>query len=134
MYRSNTNRMISGVCGGVAEFFGVDPTIVRLIWVLVALTSFGLGFIAYIIAVILIPENGYDHAQGGFNSQDAGWTSKSAINDNKLNIILGCILVLVGLLTMAKRYLRWIDFSFIWPLMLIAVGVFIIYSGWRKGR
>jgi len=53
--KSSTNRMICGVCAGVGEYAGIDPTIVRLAWVL--LTFVGLsGIIAYIIAAIIIPE------------------------------------------------------------------------------
>ena len=53
--KSSTNRMICGVCGGVAEYLGMDPTVIRLLWVL--LTFFGgSGIIAYIIAAIIIPE------------------------------------------------------------------------------
>ena len=47
LYRSSTNRVICGVCGGLGEYFGVDPTVVRLIWVL----------IAYIIAAVIMPLN-----------------------------------------------------------------------------
>lgn len=54
LYRSRDNRMLSGVCGGVGEFINVDPTIVRLVW---AVSCFwGVGIIAYIIALIIIPE------------------------------------------------------------------------------
>jgi len=55
LYRSNKNRMIAGVCGGLAEYFNIDPTIVRLIWVLLTLMSVGAGVLAYIIAWIVIP-------------------------------------------------------------------------------
>ena len=55
LYRSNKNRMIAGVCGGLAEYFNIDPTIVRLIWVLLTLISVGAGILAYIIAWIIIP-------------------------------------------------------------------------------
>lgn len=56
LYRSRRERMISGVCGGIADYFAVDPTLVRVIWVLVTLTSGGLGFLAYIAAIIIVPE------------------------------------------------------------------------------
>ena len=56
LYKSNTNKMIDGVCGGIAEYFGVDPTIVRLAWVLFCALG-GSGFLAYVIAAILIPRN-----------------------------------------------------------------------------
>ena len=53
--RSLTNRKIYGVCGGIGEYLNVDPTVVRLLWVLFSLAG-GAGVIAYIIAVFLIPE------------------------------------------------------------------------------
>ena len=54
LYKSN-NRMICGVCAGVAEYFGIDPTIVRLIWAVLALS--GTGILLYIVAAIVMPEN-----------------------------------------------------------------------------
>lgn len=56
LYKSNQNKMIDGVCGGVAEYFGIDPTVVRLIWALFSLMG-GCGILAYIIAAIIIPRN-----------------------------------------------------------------------------
>ncbi len=53
--RSLDDRMIAGVCGGVGEYFNIDPTIVRLLWVALSL-SLGGGIIAYIIAWIIVPE------------------------------------------------------------------------------
>ena len=54
LYKSNTNKMLEGVCGGIAEYFGVDPTIVRLAWVVFCALG-GSGILAYIIAAIIIP-------------------------------------------------------------------------------
>ena len=54
LYKSN-NRMICGVCAGVAEYFGIDPTIGRLIWAALALS--GTGILLYIVAAIVMPEN-----------------------------------------------------------------------------
>ena len=53
LYKSN-NRMICGVCAGVAEYFGIDPTIVRLIWAALALS--GTGILLYIVSAIVMPE------------------------------------------------------------------------------
>jgi len=55
LYRSRTERMIGGVCGGIAEYFNVDPTLVRLAWVLLLFA--GMGGPAYVIAWIIIPEH-----------------------------------------------------------------------------
>ena len=57
VYRSRTSKKICGVCGGLAKYLNMDPTIMRLIAVLVTLcTGVGLGLIAYIIAAVMMPE------------------------------------------------------------------------------
>ncbi|MGN0533771.1 MAG: PspC domain-containing protein [Eubacterium sp.] len=57
LYRSKTEKMLSGVCGGIAVYFNIDPTIVRLIWALVSLISASIpGILIYIICAIVIPE------------------------------------------------------------------------------
>ena len=53
LYRNMENRLISGVCSGVADFFDIDPTIVRVIWSVIALTSIGVP--VYIICALIIP-------------------------------------------------------------------------------
>lgn len=55
LYRSRNNRMIAGVCGGIGEYLEIDPTLVRLLWLLFAL-GMGSGIVVYIIAWIIIPE------------------------------------------------------------------------------
>lgn len=56
LYKSTENKMLDGVCGGIAEYFGIDPTLVRLGWVIFCALG-GSGIIAYIIAAIIIPRN-----------------------------------------------------------------------------
>ena len=56
LYKSRANKKIDGVCAGIAEYFGIDPTIVRLAWVLFAFCV-GSGILAYIIAMFVIPAN-----------------------------------------------------------------------------
>ena len=56
LYKSTANKMFDGVCGGVAEYFDCDPTLVRLGWVLFTLAG-GSGLLAYIVCMIVIPEN-----------------------------------------------------------------------------
>lgn len=54
LYRSMKNKMLAGVCGGIAEYFNLDPTLVRLAWIVLSAVA-GSGIIAYIIAAIVIP-------------------------------------------------------------------------------
>ena len=55
LYRSQKDRMVGGVCGGLGEYFGIDPTIVRLLFVLFSLTG-GPGLIVYLIFLIIVPD------------------------------------------------------------------------------
>ena len=55
LYKSSTDKKVCGVCGGIANYFDVDPTVSRLIWVIFTLAG-GSGLIAYIIAAIIMPD------------------------------------------------------------------------------
>lgn len=55
LYKSSTDRKLCGVCAGIAEYFDIDPTVVRLAWVVFSLAG-GSGVLAYIIAAIVIPD------------------------------------------------------------------------------
>ena len=56
LYLSKKDKMIAGVCGGLGEYFNIDPVIIRLVWVIFALISFGFGILVYLLAWIIIPE------------------------------------------------------------------------------
>ncbi len=75
LYKS-VDKKVAGVCGGIAEYFGFDATVVRLIWALVALTT-GVGFVAYIVAAIVMEEN-----PGFAGNSDVVYTSKYTSAEN----------------------------------------------------
>ena len=54
LYRSKSNRMIAGVCAGVAEYLNIDPTVIRVLWVIACFGT--LGILAYIACALIIPE------------------------------------------------------------------------------
>jgi phage shock protein C len=56
LYRSRTNRWLFGVCGGIAEFFGIDPTVVRLVFVIGSLLGFGSFILIYLVLFFVVPE------------------------------------------------------------------------------
>jgi len=55
LYRSSTNYKLAGVCGGIGEYFNIDPTLVRLAWILFSVMG-GAGVLAYIIAALVMPK------------------------------------------------------------------------------
>ncbi len=60
LYRSKNNRMLCGVCAGIANYFRCDPTIIRLLVVFLGFCSFGAGLLAYIVMAIIVPETPYN--------------------------------------------------------------------------
>lgn len=55
LYLSDKDRNIAGVCGGLAEYFGIDSTIVRILWALAVMVSYGTGFILYLVFWLIVP-------------------------------------------------------------------------------
>ncbi|MCS7228745.1 MAG: PspC domain-containing protein [Candidatus Kryptonium sp.] len=56
LYKSRKNRMIFGVCGGLGEYLNTDPTVVRILWVILAISSLGIAILLYLIMAIIVPE------------------------------------------------------------------------------
>jgi len=156
LYRSRSNRIICGVCGGLGEYFGIDPVIVRVIFGLLVLAN-GIGILAYIILAIIVPlesskattpeelvrENVEDikETSGEIGreirstlARDEGEATESAkTRRNRLNII-GIILIVVGILFLLGSFnlLWWFHWGNLWPLILVAIGIVLILSTRRK--
>ncbi|HCL89754.1 MAG TPA: stress-responsive transcriptional regulator [Candidatus Atribacteria bacterium] len=148
LYRSKKDCVIGGVCGGIAEYFDVDPTLVRLLAILIFFFG-GSGIIAYIIGWIIIPRNpngntednsenkgeiegkskkGADKADKKAEENLSEERSKGNSERNK-NIILGIILIIAGLIFMGSTlfpWITWIAWGTFWPVIIIVVGLVII--------
>lgn len=127
--RSRTDRVIAGVCGGVGEYFNIDPVIVRIVWVILAFIPGGPGFLAYLICALIIPED------DGVIYQNEN--KSSGVNTNNTSIFIGLALVIVGGFMLAKIIWPQFAFKFInvfryWPLLLIILGLYIIYNQRNK--
>ncbi len=97
IYRSRVNRKLGGVCGGFAEYFDVDPVVVRVLWVAAVLVG-GVGIVAYILGWIIIPEN---------PSQTVA--TKPAAGGQNSAVVWGSILIIVGAFFLIRQ-LRWFEF------------------------
>ena len=125
LYKSRRNKVIDGICGGIAEYFDVDPTIVRILWILITLMG-GSGFILYIIAMIIMPANPEHVALPQSSSGRANGTDRRRF--------FGIMLVLVGafILFMNVGWIAgfgWWSFShkIMLPLLLILLGGLLVY-------
>jgi len=129
IYRSQTNRMIGGVCGGVAEYFSVDPTVIRLIWVAFSLVG-GFGLLVYLASLLIIPNN---------PDQTPNEESNNLIKDK--NLFWGSLLIIVGLFLILKQMGLFFTFSMwhlpwqsIWAIALIAVGGILLYNRMKEEK
>lgn len=154
LYRSRENRVISGVCGGLAEYFDIDPVIVRLICVLLFFTK-AIGFIAYIVCMIIIPEAPFGYKQkynnpydedandSDINNEGSNEESKqqctydnkySENTDEKNKMILGIVLIGLGIFIFAKKLFYWFDFVNLGGIILVLAGAYIIVNGRGKSN
>jgi phage shock protein C len=140
LYRSNKDKMLGGVAGGLAEYFAIDPTLVRIIFV-VSLFAGGAGVLAYIILWIVVPEEPYTFPSSGTQTntekdEESGtepdqtaqpdpeqYARAMAEQKHKRSSILGVILVIIGLLFLLDNFIPRIHFGDFWPLVLVALGV-----------
>mgnify|MGYP001627122938 CR=1 FL=1 len=135
LYRSRTDRVLGGVCTGLAEHFNVDPVLVRVIFIAAALGG-GFGALAYLIFWIVTPEApypAYEEAAAEMKWTDQGDEksnnpSSVANNAKQGSIIAGAVLILLGALFLADELLPDFDFGRYWPLILIAIGVGLLLS------
>lgn len=130
LYRSRRNAVIGGVCGGLGEYFDVDPVLVRIIW-LIALFS-GVGLIVYLLCWVLIPQRPLgDHIQEKSQYQDGYYNEDYYRNETgrreKTKLLLGTGLIILGSFFLMQRFMPWFDFDLIWPVLLIFCGFYLIY-------
>jgi phage shock protein C len=144
LYRSQKNKMIAGVCGGIAEYFDVDPVLIRLLAVLFFFTG-GVTLIAYIVGVIIIPCAPPARIGSEGMVQDLNATSSLNIETGNRaragSLIIGVIMIGFGIHFLLRNtpffntYYWWfwdIGWKFFWPSILILAGLFIIFRSTSK--
>jgi phage shock protein C len=110
-YRSRSNRVLAGVCGGIAEHYGSDPTAVRLLTLVLGLFTGIFPMIAlYLVAAIVIPE-------GEGSPGDVGGVH---IGSGQAAMVLGVLLVLAGIAGLATLWIH-VQWEAVWPLILIGI-------------
>ena len=152
LYRSRTDRMLWGVAGGLGKYFGIDPVIVRLIFILLIFAG-GFGIVAYIIMAIVVPLEGSkavepqetirenlgeiketatrlgQEVRSTFSSGAEKSDADAAVEKRRRNA-LGIILIIIGIifLVITLNVFWWFEWTRLWPLILIAVGILLIVS------
>ena len=139
--RSRTNRVIGGVCGGLGEYLDIDATFVRVVMVILGFG--GIGILIYIALLILMPQPGeaapFVRPAGDVTAPlDPTAPMPVAVTDpatiDRRRSALGALLVAVGAIFLLGNlgFFRGLDWKYIWPLVVIALGVYLIAQRTRR--
>jgi phage shock protein C len=141
LYRCRHDRRIAGVAAGLAEFYGLDPTLMRVLWFLSILVTGGLSILLYIALVIIVPlepvtaEEAALVAAGGSPVEGHLHTSRG-VGSGRGTMFLGAVLILFGALALVDALLpTWTDsWRYLWPAFLVGVGTLLIAWAVRRGE
>jgi len=135
VFRSRTDRMIFGVCGGIGRYFDIDATLVRVIWVLAVFIG-GSGILAYLISAALIPNEPASGTEA---------TRQQKSDSSRLGALAGAVLILFGVIILFNSthwtefrqvlpfYNFWhFQFSVFGPIILITLGALLVLMYFKK--
>lgn len=131
LYRSTTDRAVAGVAGGLGEFFGVDPGLVRVIWLILSILTLGLALLPYALAAWIIPKEPPEYAAIKITPQGNLWPR---LKSNPM-VLWGGLLLLAGVLLLLNNFglLPWRIgalwqgvMSVVGPALLIGLGVYLV--------
>jgi len=148
LYRSSKDKILGGVAAGLADYFNIDPTLVRVLFVVILFLG-GTGILAYIIMWIIVPEEPFviPNAEGTIGAKPGETDSTKQENQfdatkayfasiekkrEKRRTVAGFILLVIGLIFLADNFIPRIRIGEFWPLILIAAGIGILLNSKNK--
>lgn len=163
LYRSRADRMLGGVSGGLGDYFEVDPVLIRLVWVVLAVLTGGLFLLAYLLMWIIVPPEGSPDGPRNSIRQSMGEVadearalagevreafgegnepSPSAPSDtgpprrrSDVRVWAAVILIGLGLIFLLDNLnlITWFNWGTFWPLVLVAIGLALLWQRTRDG-
>ena len=152
--------MLAGVAGGLAEMWGADPSLVRVIWALLIIFTGGIAFLVYIVMALVVPEEPDVAADAQALADDAADRGRSGLDAARrparssagrpggtaaarrasggsrgtfpASVILGGFLIILGGFFLAREFLPQIDFDWFWPLILVGIGILLVVTAMRR--
>ncbi len=130
LHRSRDNRLLFGVAGGLAEYFDVDPVLIRMGWILLTVATVGIALLFYIALAIITPKNRQPAAGiiPGEDDMDEEPTNRNMAGRNVARNALGIGLVVVGAIILLHQLdvigaIRW---DIVWPVGIVVLGIIIL--------
>jgi len=152
LYRSAKSKVFGGVAGGIADYFEIDPIIIRLLFVVIAFAGGG-GVIVYLILWIALPlepimpfnmnmgsgepfsnDNPGEPSSAGYNTDASNPFNIPVKPENRNGLIGGIVLISIGLIFLANRFIPNINFSDLWPLVIIVLGGVLIATSFAERK
>lgn len=144
LYRSKKDSVLFGVCGGLGEYFEVDSTIIRIIFVILTIWG-GAGILLYIIAILIMPYREGESVKKEIHekAKEFSETMKETASDFKENVhegrverrggyVFGTIILLLGVMFLLRNFFSWFNFNVFWPVILILIGIIFITGAGRR--
>ena len=138
LYRCRHDRRLAGVAAGVAEYFDLDPTLVRLLWV-VSTLLWGIGLLVYVVMAIIVPLEPISADAAG---EVAAAGETAAVFEGHRHVtrdhgrwvtLVGLVLILFGSLALVDRFLPALDVEhFVVPLAAIGIGIYLVMTAIRR--
>jgi phage shock protein PspC (stress-responsive transcriptional regulator) len=153
LFRSRADRMVAGVAGGLAEIWGIDPSLLRILWAVLILFTGGVALVVYIVMAVVVPDE-YDlyppdpamvaaagamapsdpaAAQARAEARAARRASREGRGGTSAGLIVGGFLVLLGTFFLIREFLPSIDFDWFWPLVLVGLGILLVAVAIGRG-
>lgn len=141
-YRKSNDKIIGGVCSGLADYIGMNTGIIRLLALVgIAASGFFPGLLLYILCVIIVPQDnrayhdprnedpGYSnfHAEESHYSPDREYHESQASGSSR--VMLGILLIAVGVFLLLRLFFGWIHWRYIFASLLVLGGLYILFSG-----
>jgi phage shock protein C len=157
LYRSVSDRRIGGVAAGTATYFEIDPSISRVLWLLLAILTGGAFLLVYLVMWAIVPEEPWmppaaspaDGAEPEAEGEAPSPTDETGVTPAAASttwsksvevsggpgphVIFGVILILIGGWFLAQQFLPWFNFGLLWPIGLVVIGVIILVAALRRG-
>lgn len=150
LYRSRSDSVLGGVAGGVADYLDIDPSIVRIVWAILALVTGGIFLVLYIVMWIVVPEAppaamppqgvaGMPAAAApGATTPGAGTPAAATPTARHRGsggaVVFGLILIAAGVWFLVDEYLPAFDRDLVWPIALVIVGGALLVVSLRRPR
>ncbi len=124
LYRSTHDRIIAGVAGGLAEYFDVDSTIVRALFIILIFTGWGAGILLYILLAIIVPPEPSESLKKESTHKEESAPERRTHTKNFIAIIL----IAIGAIVLINKFfpLEFSHWDLVWPVALILLGFFVL--------